>query len=311
MAKLNISQILAMESMSFVNKEKIKKLRTKQKKNYGIAREGIFDFFRKKKDEEVKKKPLDPKEHFAELEQASKVSIHLMTTSVDAEIKYLEELISKGLPLFKKDLDRMARCFKFIIQNHGDILNNLDGLVEISYPDNGYNVSKDRGVADFNTFYVAFRNLAKDKETQTRIGSGGSYMDLEEFFEGKLSPEELSKYEMLYSLDEAVPSLDFIIPKNRAPKEQKRVYLEKGDPKLDRLIKLNMELIEKGEQIAGDSRLSDLYKLADQADSKSQPKPYGDGDESGMGNVVYQGLGYTYQITDGAIKGFIQDYTAH
>ena len=311
MAKFNISQILAMESINTVDDKAFKKLTLRQKKNYSIAHEGLFDFFRKKKGEEVKKKPEDPKEHLAELEQASKVSIHLMTTSVDTEIKFLEELISKGLPLFSKDYDRMVRSFKFVVDNHKDILSKVDKLVDVSFPGSDYKLAKEMAAVEFNTFYVALRDMAKDKEHQVMIGHGWDYYDVEDEFDQELSDEQIDEYTKLYCINEAVPSLDFVIPKNRSTKEQARAYLEKDDPKLQKLLKLNMELIEKGSKVITEADREKLFELANKADKLTHPKSIGDGDEYGLANIMYQSLGYQYELSTGFAKDFIKNYTAH
>lgn len=311
MAKLNISQILAMESASVTESEPSKKLKRLQKKRHSISREGIFDFFRKKKGEDSKKKPTDPKEHFAELENAEKVSVHLQTTSVDNEIKYLEELISKGLPFFKKDYDRLTSSFKFVADNHKDILSKIDKLVEISFPGADYKLAPGGHSVQFSTFYVIIDNMASDKEHQAIIGNGWDYYDHDDEFPDDLSDELISQYEKLYCIDEAIPCLDFILPRQMAAKDQHRVYLDKNDPKLQKLLNLNMELIEKGEKTVSEEDHNRLIKLAANADKLTHPKSLGDGDEYGLQHIVYQRLGYQYELGDGFKQDFIKNYTAH
>lgn len=311
MAKLNLGQILAMESASVVDDKAIKKLQARKKKNYSVAQEGLFDFFRKKKTEEVKKKPSDPKEHLAELEQATKVSVHLKTTSVDNEIKYLDELIKKGLPFLSKDNDRVIKSFKFVIDNHRDILEKIDKLVDISYPDSSYKLTSNKGSVEFSTFYIALNGMAKDKEQQAMIGHGWDYYDVEDEFDKELTDEEIDRYAELYCINEAIPTLDFIYPKDRASKEQTRIYLEKDDPKLQTLLSLNMELIEKASKILTREDIKKLFELSAQADKLTHPKFIGDGDEYGLASLMSHSLGYQYELTDGFINDFIKNYTAH
>ncbi len=311
MAKLNISQILAMESMPSVDDKAFKKFNLRQKKNHSIAREGLFDFFRKKKGEEPKKKPGTPKEHLAELEQANKISVHLKTNSVDEEIKYLEELINKGLPFFGKDIERLNKCFKFIVDNHQDILSKLDKLVDISYLDSSYKVNKDMSAVEFSTFYVSLNDMAKDKEHQAMIGAGWNYEDVEDEFDEPLSDEQIEEYRKLYCLNEAIPNLDFFYPKNRAGKEQARIYLEKDDPKLQKLLSLNMDLIEKANKILTRDDVKKMFELTARIDKLVQPKMLGDGDEYGVDRLMYHSLGYRYELTIGFTKDFIENYTAH
>lgn len=311
MAKYNISEILAMESAKITDSKAIKKLHLKQKKNYSIAREGLFDFFRKKKGEEVKKKSTDPKVHQADLEQANKVSIHLMTATVDDEIKYLEELLNEGLPFLSKDIDRTLKSFKFIIDNHRDILNKIDKLVDVSYPDPRYKLNENKSAVEFDTFYITLSGMAKDKEHQAFIGNGWDYEDVEDYFDSELTDEDIEKYAKLYCLNEAIPTLDFIYPKKRAAKEQPRVYLEKGDQKLEKLIKLNMNIIENSRKIFSHDDLDKAYELATRADKLTHPVGIGDGDEFGMLSLMSHSLGYQYDLTDGFADDFIKNYTAH
>lgn len=309
--KRNLSQILSMESFSDIDKSAVKKLNINRKKNYQIAQEGLFDFFRKKKGEEVKQKPENINDHLTELQQANRVSIHLMTTSVDSEIKYLEELVSKGLPFMSKDIDRMNKSFKFVIDNHKDILSKIDQLVDISYPDSSYKLTKDLAAVEFTTFYIAVKNMAKDKEHQAMIGSGWDYYDVVDEFDEELSEEQIKQYSKLYCLDEAIPTLDFIYPKDRANKNQTRVYLEKDDPKLQTLLKLNIDLINKARSVLSNQDMDKFYALAGKADKLTHPKQIGDGDEYGLFNLLLHGLGYQYDLTNGFAKTFIDNYTAH
>lgn len=311
MKRVTISDIVAMESAkNEINEASFKKLKLHRKKNNAIATEGLFDFFRKKKDDEKKKKPNDPTEQLKELQEANRVSIALRTTSVEEEIKYLEDVI-KGLPFFRKDMDRVHKCFKFIIDNHSDILNKLDKLVDISYFDSSYNLNNNRSAIEFKYFIVSVRDLAKDKESQMKIGASAEYIDFEEEFDNKLSDDEVKRYSKLYCLNEAIPTIDYILPKNRAPKEQTRVYLEKGDIKLEKLLKLNIDLIEKGKKLFTQSDDEEGYRLSSRADKLTHSKLIGDGDEFGMANIMRQSLLYQYQVTDGAVDEFINNYTAH
>jgi hypothetical protein len=311
MRKRTISDIVAMESFATSDDKRFKKVQRLIKKNHSIAKEGLFDFFRKKKDDEPKKKPEDPNTHYEELKQANKVSIHLHTNSVENEIKYLEELISKGIPLFNKDNDRIVKSFYFVIDNHKQILDRIDKLVDISYLDDSYKLNKERNAVEFSTFYVPVYGLAKDKEHQTYIGSGWDYYDVEDEFDQELTDEQIDQYEKLYCINEAIPTLDFIYPKNPAKKDNPRTYLEKGDPKLDKLLSLNITLIEKGLKILSIYSVKTLFKLAERADKLTHPKQIGDGDEYGLLSLISHSLGYQYELSQGFSKDFIKNYTAH
>jgi len=311
MKKRTLNDIVSMESFTPVPSERFKKVMKKMHRNYTLSQEGLFDFFRKKKGEEIKTKPEDPNAHFLELEQANRVSVHLMTTSVENEIKYLEELINKGIPLFNKDNDRIVKSFKFVIDNHKEILSKINKLVDISYPDTNYKLNKEMNAVEFSTFYVVFNGLAKDKEHQTMIGSGWDYYDFEDEFDQELTEEQIDQYKKLYCINEAIPTLDFIYPKERAPKNQPRVYLEKGDPKLQKLLDLNIALIEKSLKILSIEDVKKLFELSDKGDKLTHPKPIGDGDEYGLNSLMSHSLGYQYELSQGFAKSFIQNYTAH
>jgi hypothetical protein len=299
-----------LESFSGYSKP-IQKAILLKKINYSISKEGLFDFFRKKNDQESKKKTENELEHYNELMSANKVSIHLYTVSVDDEIRYLEELISKGLPLFQKDYDRLMDCFNFIVNNHKDILTKIDKLVDIAWFDSNYNLSKDKDYLDFKTFVVSVgNNLADTKEQQAMIGGIIEWIDWDEMFP-QATPDDIKRYEKLYSLQEAIPVIDMVFPRSRASKNQQRVYLEKDDVKLKKLLDLNTELIEKSLKINDNNKQNKMYELASRADKLTHPKPYGDGDENGMGNLLAHTSLYLYELNMGFKKGFISNYTAH
>lgn len=311
MKKRTISDIVGMESLgNSVDNAKLKRLHNLKKRNYSIAKEGLFDFFRKKKDEESSKKHENPQDHYNDLISADKISIHLYTTSVDNEIKYLEELISKGMLLFQKDYNRLINCFNFIINNHKNILNKIDKLVDVAWLDSDYKLTKNNEYLEFDTFLITVNNLASDKNAQTKIGGIIEWIDWDESFPGS-TYEQINNYEKLYSLQEAIPSLDIIIPKNKASKNQQRIYLEKDDIKLKKLLDLNIKLIEHGLKINDDNKQNKMYELATKVDALTHPKPYGDGDENGMGNLLAHSGGYLYELRYGFKKDFIQNYTAH
>lgn len=309
--KRNLAEILSMESYSNIDNSTIKKLNAISKKNYQVAQEGLFDFFRKKKGEEVKQKPKDIKDHLTQLQQANQVSIHLMTTSVDNEIKYLEELISKGLPLLSNDHERITKSFKFVVDNHNDILSKIDKLVDISYLDSSYKLNKNLDAVDFATFFIIVKNMAKDKEHQAMIGSGWDYSDVSDEFDKDLTDEEIKQYSQLYCINEAIPTLDFIFPKERASKDQTRIYLDKFDPKLQKLLSLNVQLIEKASKVLTREDVSKLFQLSSKADKLIHPKEIGDGDEYGLNSLTSHSLGYHYELVFGFTKTFIDNYTAH
>lgn len=311
MKKRTISDIVAMESFASVDDKRFKKVQRLIKRNHSIAKEGLFDFFRKKKNDEPKKKPEDPNAHYEELKQANKVSIHLHTTSVDEEIKYLEELLNKGIPLFNKDKDRIVRSFYFVIDNHKDILGRIDKLVDISYLDDSYKLNKQRNAVEFATFYVPVYGLAKDKEHQAFIGSGWDYHDVDDEFDQELTAEQIEQYGKLYCINEAIPALDFIYPKNPAKKDSPRTYLENGDQSLHKLLSLNIALIEKSLKILSIYGVKKLFKLAERADKLTHPKQIGDGDEYGLISLITYSLGYQYELSQVFSKTFIENYTAH
>ena len=311
MKKLTISDVLSMESRSNrQDNNKLSRLNRLGKRNFNIANEGMFDFFRKKTGEETKEKKEEPEDHYVDLLNADKVSVHLYTTSVDDEIKYLEELIHSGIPIFKMDIERLERSFKFIINNHSDILDKLEKLVDIAWLDSKYKVSADRRYLDFNNFRVVVYDLAKDKKWQAIIGRSMDWMDWEEFIPG-ITEEQIKIYEKLYSLEEAIPNLDFIAPKKIADKSQTRVYLEKGDPKLRRLLDINIQLFEKCFAIYDYKKYDNLRDLAHEADKLTHPVPYGDGDETGTVRIFYHGSYYLYMLLEGFKENFIKNYTAH
>lgn len=308
-----------MESMSNVDKKAVLAARRIKKKNYSIAKEGLFDFFRKKKeqdDPQEKKKDLymNPSDYLEQLKQGSKVSIHLQTRSVDDEIKFLEDLIRHGIPLFKKDIERMNKCYKFIAANGEKTLDKLSKLIDISYLDSSYKYNGSIKAIEFDTFVVSVHNFAGTKEMQAKIGSHGDMLGLRETHQftrkygNDLSDEELHRYEMMYFLDEAIPNLDTIVPKKKASNTQSRVYLEQGDPKLDMLLSLNMELIEKSYAILDDDKFDKVLDLISDADHKSHPVDIGD--DYGLMVIWAHSNGYQSDMNYGFKQNFIKNYTA-
>jgi predicted aldo/keto reductase-like oxidoreductase len=323
-----------MESFTPVRDERLKKAMKKMDRNYTLSQEGLFDFFRKKKQDghmtgdrgghSNHDHDVDYNQFRTELLNASKVSIHLYTVSVDEEIKLLEELIQKGLPIFQKDVDRLEKCFKFILANKTSTIDKLDKLVDISYLDSSYRYNPNLKALDFNTFIVSVIGMASSKELQKEIGVSHELVDLVNSLDeigGKsvteMTDEEVVRYEKMYFLEEAIPCLDEIIPKKLAAGNQKRIYLEKGDPKLKRLIDLNVELLEGSRKILSEDSadnnynggMSKLWKLADNADKVSHPLDMGD--DFGVGNIPLNYVRYQRALAGGFESMFIQNYTAH
>jgi len=328
MKKRTISDIVAMESFASVSDDGFKKAMKKMDRNYTLSQEGLFDFFRKKKGEDDasldKDTTIDYNTHKDNLMGASKVSVHLYTVSVDEEIKFLEELISKGLPIFSKDIERLRRCFKFILENKTKTIDRLDKLVDISYLDSSYKYNPNLKALDFNTFIVPVIGMASNKELQKEIGVSHELVDLVnslDEIDGKsvteMTKEEIERYEKMYFLEEAIPWLNEIIPKKLASGGQKRVYLEKDDPKLKKLVDLNIELIEKSAKILGEDGpdnnyvddFHELWKIAYKADKASQPLDMGD--DFGLNVISYSYVTYQRSLAGGFRKKFIQNYTAH
>jgi len=334
MKKQTLASIVSMESTSPISDQRFKTAMRKMNRSYTLSQESMFDFFRKKKQEghmtgdSGNKDRHSPDFNYSDFKKylldANKVSIHLYTVSVDEEIKLLEELISKGLPVFKKDVERLEKCFKFIISKNTKTIDNLDQLVDISYLDSSYKYNEKLKALDFNTFAVSVIGMASSKELQKEIGVSHEIVDLVKSLdkiEGKsvteMTKEEISRYEKMYFLEETIPWLDEIIPKKLAAGNQKRVYLEKGDPKLEKLIDLNIELIEKSSKILTEDSvdndysgsLSKLWKLAFKADEASHPLDMGD--NFGLNIISYSYVKYQKSLAGGFAEKFTINYTAH
>jgi hypothetical protein len=319
MKRCTLGDIVGMESLKTEEKKSnYEKIRLLQKKNYSIAKEGLFDFFRKRKEEDVQEKKknlyMEPGEHLQELAQGTKVSIHLQTVSVDEEIKFLEDLIRNGLPFFKKDIERLTKCFKFILANGTSTIDKLAKLVEIAYP-SSYDFKKEMSAIEFDTFVVSVHNFADTKEKQMHIGSSAEMIRLRETpqftkkYGNDLTDEEIQKYETMYFLDEAIPNLDEIVPKKRTTKDQKRIYLEKGDPKVQKLLDLNMELIEQSSKIMDEDKYDSFFDLITNADSSSHPVDIGD--DYGLMVIYAHSSSYLSDLVYGFKQDFIKNYTAH
>lgn len=321
MAKYTLANIVEMgKPKSFNQDQAILAGRRIKEKNYSIAKEGLFDFFRKKKEQDDPKESkkdlyMEPSDYLEELKQGSKVSIHLQTQSVDDEIKFLEDLIRHGIPLFKKDIERMNKCYKFVLANGQKTLDKLSNLIDISYLDSSYKYNDAIKAIEFDTFVVTVHNFAGTKEMQAKIGSNGDLLGLRETprftqkYGSDLSDEELHRYEMMYFLDEAIPNLDTIVPKKKAGATQTRVYLEQSDPKLEKLLKLNMELIEKSYSIIDDDKFDAVFDLISDADAKSHPLDIGD--DYGLMAIWAHSNGYQSDMNHGFKQNFIKNYTAH
>lgn len=328
MRNKTLASILSMESAGVTTDFK-RKMVLKVNRSYSLSQEGLFDFFRKNKEDNSasdknKDFNLEASEYKQTLLSANKVSIHLYTLSVDEEIRFLQELINAGLPVFKKDIDRLEKCFKFVLNKKLKTIDNLDGLVDISYLDQSYKYNEKLKALDFNTFIVPVIGMASSKELQKEIGASHAVVDLAnsiEEIDGKfldeISSEELARYEKMYFLEEAVPFLDEIIPKKIASGNQKVIYLEKDDPKLKTLLDLNVELIDKSFKILAEDHSDNdysgdfykLWKIAYSADKASQPVDIGD--DFGLSVIAHHYVNYQKSIAGGFRKTFIKNYTAH
>jgi hypothetical protein len=321
MKKRTISDIVAVESLSSkMDSQKISNLKKLKQRHYTIANENLFDFFRKKK-EEAKDKPSakyvykSPKDHYTELMNSDSVSIHLKTTSVDDEIKFMEELIHSGIPFLIKDIERMIKCFKFIMTNGLNTIDKLDKLVDISYFNNSYKYDDRIKAVRFNTFNITVDGLAPTKDAQAHIGSSTDLLELERYpsftqkYGSDLSKEEVNKYERMYFLNEAIPTLDMIVPVKLASSGQVSVTLNKGDAGLEKLLKLNIELIEKCDHFSkGGEAFDDFRELCAEADEKSHPVPVKS--NFGLENLWGHSTSYMGDIEAGFEDHFIKHYTA-
>lgn len=306
------------QSNEYSNKERLSR---KYARMYRVSQEGFFDFFRKKEEPSIKpasERNFDPDAYAQELREAKKVSINLYTTSIENEIKYLEDMLHNGLPFLQKDIERYRKAFEFVIANHKDIGDKIPKLVDVAYPDASYKIDEDNKIR-FKTFYLAIYNYHTDKVKQSWVGQGwldaDMALEVEEMF--GLDPvddmDEVENIAKLYCLNEAVPHIENIRINEdiRASKKQHVVYLEKDDPKLLKLIGLNLAIIEKCSHILTEKTHKEFKNLAYKADRLTHPKPYGDGDELGMSHLVIHDLWYMYDIRENFKRNFIMHYSAH
>lgn len=338
MKRLTISDVVAMESKSSVEDKRFKKTMKKMHRNYVLSQEGMFDFFRKRKSDSkdrhmtgsegrynvilfYDKNYVDPKIYKETLLNANKVYIYLYTISVDEEIKLLEELIYKGLPLFQKDVERLEKCFNFIKTNKTKTIDKLDKFVDICYLDSSYKYNSNIKALDFSTFLVSVHGMAATKELQKEFGASHEIVDLANCgmdIEGKypedMTKEEISRYEKMYFMEEAMPWLDEIVPRKMSSASQKSTCLEKGDPKLKVLVDLNIELIEKSYKILSEYDYSDpdggglhkLWKLASQAENACQVIDMSD--DFGFDIAKQNFVRYQSSLAGGFRQTFINNY---
>lgn len=335
-----IAQI-AMEAQSLsINRlvdERVKQLNRIRKRNYHLATEGLFDWFKKKnedKHESPSNQPtsvewwkVDEKEHYEKLLNASRVSVHLKTDSVRNEIDFTTEMIKSGIPLFRKDIHRLKECLNFIIKNGESTIDKLDQLTKLSYLDRSiYPLDEKRKVISFKTFYITSKNSDITKGEIPDIHPELDVMEiitLDDFSKrynvDVLPKEENDKFQKMYFLGQAIPSIDLIIPIHKASSSQKRIYLNNGDSDLKKLLDLNLELYrlckninvhDSGPDEFGITNM--LEALAVKADRASFPIDVWESHGYvGTSTIVAESCSYASEIRDGFQKHFIQHYTAH
>lgn len=268
--------------------------------SYKRSLEGFFDLFKTKD-----KKSETIEEFKKHLETSDKISIQLQTNSIENEIEYLKCCKNFLMPILEKELNRINACFSFINNKGSKIVDHLDELVNISYPNDYPHFNKDTKKISNDLVTIIFYFVANDKEKQKHIEE--DHINYKELFPNA-SDEEIQKYRILYGIYNLIPYLSFTKWTNGKTRDQKTTKVSLDDNRVKELLKLNFEFIKELEPLT--KRIIDTFDLGLKAERKMLPKEYGDGDEAGLGALIYNGCDFLHEFRM-FTKSFLEDYKLH
>ena len=316
--------IMALEELKAPTKKKLSLesiLTNRIQQHRKIALEGLLDFLFGKKQADAKVEPkVEPKKElkvgevitYLEGLKDKEFTVNVYYDKIETYVAFLDELIQVGLPFLEKDMERLLAVLKFIESKGKDIseFKNLKELYKIA----GINhpvKHTDGPEIDFKTFEITINHYHNSKETSNDPKFFVTYddNDVGNFVEHfGISEEAAEALAPLMTLDELIPSLDCVYPKNTS--KLNKITISPEDPNHSKLLDLAIKLIKECNAITlrGDAKkLKDLASDID--DTLADPYgDYGDGDEYGMYRLFYHSNLYMYELKMGFEEDFIETF---
>lgn len=255
--------------------------------------EGLFDFFKKKKEKPKEEKPKEEQEKeptvedFEEkLKTATVFSVHLDCDTIKNQIKFLEAYKSKFIPFLYKDIERLSKCFEFIKTKKRTFIDHIDELVDISFPSKmpGYNASKNACI--FPEFIIPIKTTKeqlrkKQPDFEFEDGFDNTYPEISD----EAEQEKIVKLHMFNTWIYEFSHYDIV---HERSKDQEKITLSLDDPLAKKYIELSLEISKEMKKVS--EAMDRLRDLGYSAEDSLGIKDYGDGDEFGAGEMFVHGL---------------------
>ncbi len=286
-----------------------------------MALEGVLDFFFGKKQVENKvetKKKLKVGEVITHLEsfKDKEFTVKVYYDKIEDYLAFLDELIHVGLPFLEKDMERLLATFKYI-ESKGKAIVELDNIKElykiagINHPARRNSFISPKPEIDFKTFEITTNNYHDSKKTSNDPKFFVTYTDgdvtniMEEY---DIDKAEATLLAPLMTLDELIPSLDLVYPKNTT--KLNKITLSPEDHNHSKVIDLAIKLIKECNKITLHGEAKKLKDLASALDANLTAgyAYYGDGDEYGLYRLFLHSNLYMYELKMGFEEDFIATF---